>query len=730
MRILIILFFLLPLFSWAEPETIRPNVKTPTSFAIVVDRQSYEHAKSSIEAYRDAIEQDGLATYILIDEWQSPEVIRDLLKELHTNHQMPLEGAVFIGDIPIPMIRDAQFLTSAFKMDQKRPWHQSSIPSDRYYDDFDLQFDFLKQDSLRPLYFYYSLNPHSTMYIESDIYSGRIKPMAREGKDKYTVLNNYLKKVVRLKKQENPLDDLTVARGHGYNSESRDAWAGEQVALKEQIPGLFQSGKYVRFYDYDFNWPAKNSYLSATQRKTADVILFHHHGSDDAQYLNGYPEGSGVNLSIDNIKRYLRSKVLTAYERKKDVEKIKQDFVMSLGVPMIWMDDALDPQVIKQDSLFNASLDIYLNDIHRICPNARFVMFDACFNGSFHLDDCIANAYIFGEGNTIITQGNTVNTIQDKLPNEFLGLLAYGVRIGQWGRHVHYLETHIIGDPTYHFANTEDPSLDMNKTIVIDQKKVSLWHKLLKYPNADVQCMALRKLYENRFNKLPQLLKNTYETSPYGVVRMECMKLLYKMNSPELIDVLKLAVSDSYELVRRFAVQYIGYVGADELIPALAYALLNENLSSRVNYQARDAIGMMNMALLADEIKHQAAENNHWINKDKFIEETLNLVQRGQNSRTEVINTIRSSDSSAKNKRFDINRQRNHPSIGMVDVLIEFALDNSQDIDLRIMTVETLSWYTHSVKRQLIIEACNKIIQANENVHLVNEAVKTVNRLK
>ena len=109
MRILIILFFLLPLFSWAEPETIRPNVKTPTSFAIVVDRQSYEHAKSSIEAYRDAIEQDGLATYILIDEWQSPEVIRDLLKELHTNHQMPLEGAVFIGDIPIPMIRAVSY---------------------------------------------------------------------------------------------------------------------------------------------------------------------------------------------------------------------------------------------------------------------------------------------------------------------------------------------------------------------------------------------------------------------------------------------------------------------------------------------------------------------------------------------------------------------------------------------------------------------------------------------
>ena len=95
--------------------------------------------------------------------------------------------------------------------------------------------------------------------------------------------------------------------------------AGEQLALKEQFPSLFKSGNYIRFYDYDFNWPARIPYMTAVQRETADIVLFHHHGADDTQYLNGYPEGSGVNLSIDNIKRYLRSKVLTAYERKKDV---------------------------------------------------------------------------------------------------------------------------------------------------------------------------------------------------------------------------------------------------------------------------------------------------------------------------------------------------------------------------------------------------------------------------
>ena len=341
MKTLLLFFLFAPLLLWAKPEIIKPKVKTPTSFAIVVDKQSYDRVKSSIEAYRDAIERDGLATYILVDEWENPDAIREILKKLYADKKMPLEGVALVGDVPVPMIRDAQFLTSAFKMDQKRPWQQSSIPSDRYYDDFDLQFDFLKQDSLQPLYFYYSLNPHSAMTIESDIYSGRIKPMAREGKDKYTVLDNYLRKVVRLKAQQNPLNDLTMARGHGYNSESRDAWAGEQLALKEQFPSLFKSGNYIRFYDYDFNWPARIPYMTAVQRETADIVLFHHHGADDTQYLNGYPEGSGVNLSIDNIKRYLRSKVLTAYERKKDVEKTKQDYIKSLGVPSEWLDDAL-----------------------------------------------------------------------------------------------------------------------------------------------------------------------------------------------------------------------------------------------------------------------------------------------------------------------------------------------------------------------------------------------------
>ena len=39
------------------------------------------------QAYRDAIEKDGLATWILIDDWESPAEIRALLKELYEDRR-------------------------------------------------------------------------------------------------------------------------------------------------------------------------------------------------------------------------------------------------------------------------------------------------------------------------------------------------------------------------------------------------------------------------------------------------------------------------------------------------------------------------------------------------------------------------------------------------------------------------------------------------------------------
>jgi|ADGO01.1.fsa_nt_gi hypothetical protein len=185
----------------------KPAIKSATSFAIVIDANSYAQLKQEVTAYKKAVEQQGLGTYIVSHHWSKPEEIRAVLQQLY--HQSPkLEGAVLVGDIPVPMIRDAQHLTSTFKMDQRRNWKASSVPSDRYYDDFDLQFNFLKQDSTQPNLFYYALSPTSPQRIDMDIYTARIKPPVQEGENAVEKLRSYLQKVVNEKKESNPLNDF------------------------------------------------------------------------------------------------------------------------------------------------------------------------------------------------------------------------------------------------------------------------------------------------------------------------------------------------------------------------------------------------------------------------------------------------------------------------------------------------------------------------------------------
>ena len=109
----------------AAPRIVRPGVKSPTTFAIFIDSRSYEAAAAEVDAYRAAVERDGLGTYLLIDEWQNPESVRSEIIRM-TEAQPHLEGVVFVGDIPIAMIRDGQHLTSAFKSSQDRDWNSSS----------------------------------------------------------------------------------------------------------------------------------------------------------------------------------------------------------------------------------------------------------------------------------------------------------------------------------------------------------------------------------------------------------------------------------------------------------------------------------------------------------------------------------------------------------------------------------------------------------------------------
>ena len=704
---------------------IKPTVKTKTTFAIVVDQKSYDEAKAEIDAYRASVENEGLGTYLLIDEWKRPEPIREQLIQLHADKKAPLEGCVFIGDIPVAMVRDAQHLTSAFKMSQDANWQESSVPSDRYYDDFGLKFDYIKQDSVLTAYHYVSLRADGNQYIMPAIYSSRIRPLQVEGMDKYQQIRDYLKKVVAEKQSNNVLDQLTMARGHGYNSEDLGAWSGEQLALREQMPQLFKAGNVVKFYDFESQYPAKPYYLNEIQREGLDIMLFHHHGGPTTQYLNGSENGSDLTLSMENIKRTLRSRIKRLM-RKNDRETAINMCVEEYKVPREWCEEVLEEAYATQDSIYNANMDIFASDIHKLTPHARFVLFDACYNGSFHMEDNMVGAYIFAPGKTIATMGCTVNTIQDKWPDEFLGLMAEGMRIGQFTRFTCFLENHLAGDPTFHFVPNGSLNMNVNEAIVLKEGDVNFWKKQLTSPSADMQAMALRQLEMANYKDIVPLLQNTYFESDKFVVRLEAMRLLV-LNHPESsYGVLQVALNDTYELIRRFATEYCELSCSPEVVTAWAESVLMRGHEKRHSFRVGSAMDAFAHSNAIDELKRLANEWT-WYDRSK-VDAFLERFSTSKESLEKDFAIIVNPESSDKQVRSEISIYRNNPITPAIEPLMTVLKNENRSEALRAAAAETLGWYILHCDKARIVKDLKAYNTSNEKV--MKEVRKTINRLE
>ena len=367
-------------------------------FAIIIDPKSHALAKTEVAAYAHAIEQvNRMKVYTIDDRWGVPDSIRACLYSMYSKGL--IQGAVFIGDIPVPMIRNAQHLTSAFKMSQKLPREKSSVPSDRFYDDFGLKFRFLEKDNSSTL-FYYSLRADGEQHVCSSIFTGRIRPTDAGGTSRYEKLRKFLRKAAAEKLAAGQLRRIFFFTGQGSLNESRVAAMDEKIQYYEHFPWLTRSpGQSIKYIDYSQEKYIKASLMNELQREDLDLSILHHHGDFDTQYLG---------------------------RANKDVP------------------DSIDAQ----------QRDLHLPDFttYRFRPSSRVVIFDACFNGAFQNYDCIANEYIFSDGKTVACMGGTVNVIQDKWYDRLIGLLAYSHTIGEINNYQELLESHIIGDPTFFFA--------------------------------------------------------------------------------------------------------------------------------------------------------------------------------------------------------------------------------------------------------------------------------------
>lgn len=709
----------------------QPGIKSETSFAMVIDSDTYSVVKDEIKAYKEVVEKDGLGTYILVHTWSSPAEIKEQLEKLYRQRTAKLEGAVLIGDIPIPMIRDAQFLTSAFKMNQRLRWDKSSVPSDRYYDDFDLQFDFLHQDTAkgREQYFYYSLNAASNQFIEMDIYSARIKPPVEKGEDAKIKIKEYLQKVVRLRREENPLTDMVVSKGHGYNSNSTNAVSGEALALRSQFPTLFKPGHSVKFINYRNADLIKFNLLSELKRPGVDFAYMTGHGTATLQLLNGYPDASAPQPSMENVGRYIRSKMRAAKERGAGLEEEKERYKQMFGLNDKWFEDTFDAASIEADSLFNEDMDMQIYDVRDAGIQARLVYLNSCLTGSFQLDNYLAGYYPFSQNENLAAVANSVGVLQDLWGGELLGVLQHGVRAGNWLKHVAYLETHVLGDPTFSFSSPKKN--DLNKALVLRTQDKKYWQSLLKEEDADLQALAL--IYLSRI--LPQkeassLLKSYYFNSFYETVRMEAFQLLRNFEDQNYFDVLHAAKGDAYEYIRRRAVYDLADFGGDDFVKDQLEFFVSDPHSERVAYRARWNLRFLNPELARQYVEEIIRNNDRLSHSDSLANKLLRDIDMYSKS-TEKSATILADKSKPEKERIaEITTMRLYRNHALIPSLITIAKDTTESDETRKTALEVMGWFTISVRRADIIAACEAVM--NEEQHsdeIRQEALKTKKRL-
>lgn len=698
-------------------------------FAIVVDPKSYAEAKTEIDEYARAIETlQGMKVYYIVDKWGMPDSIRTALKRLYYQKN-GIEGAVLMGDIPVAMIRDAQHLTTAFKMDQRHDRKESSVPSDRFYDDFDLKFNYIGKDNDAP-YFYYSLAPQSVQQVKSEIFIGRIRPTDVGGTSRYAKLRAYLRKATAEKRSKNTLDQMVYFSGHGYISASMVARMDEKAGLYEHFPWLKNQREGIGYIDHSQQNEVKFLLMNELQRPELDFALLHHHGAPDTQYLNGAPQIESSEQAKALITGYCRNYLRNHVAKGKNKDTVTQVLSKRFDIPSSWLANAFDKDVIRKDSITEANKNLVLQDFatYQYRPNSRVVILDACFNGSFHLDDCIADEYIFNEGNTIACIANSVNVLQDKWSDRYIGLLGLGAYVGNIPRFSGYLESHCIGDPTFAFTPAVKME-DINELLASTNPK--LWQRYLpENVEPDLRSMAMARLAESGQLSSAQLL-NIFRTSTSALVRLQALELLADKRDDNFIEAIKLGVDDSYELVQRFAINFIGKSGDERLVPILIHKSISNNTSERCNFSLMNAMTMYKKDVLMNEFEKQFDNPDvKYINKAEVRAAIAKAINSNAGKWTEYMENIVGSDTPTKRRLSSIRTSRNYCPPYYIPQMMAY-IEASNDADVQVALFESLGWRRYSYMAPTIAafaKACSEDSKYPEKVR--EEALKTYNRLK
>lgn len=714
-------YLLATLFALAATERLIPeNGRFESRFLIVIDSGSFAKASDEVMAYKAVLEEEGLGVVVMIGNWDNPETLREEIRQIYRRKPV-MEGAVFVGDIPVVRLRNFQHATTAFKMNEKEfPIEESSVTSDRFYDDLDLEFRFLSVDEKNPRHFYYTLTERSPQVVESEFYSARMMPPSDMGEDTDELLRRYLRKVVEAHREVNHADRIRFFNGHGYNSDCLTAWHNQQFAIREQFPGAFRTADGNAFYNYRQDPFMKYRLYERLQAPGTDLFVFHEHGAFDTQYINGaYPAPNQLGMNREGATgplEILSASLRNSYrrysgERRDAFEKsVMSDYAL---LPDFFAPERLDSTRVS-DSLLAADINMVLADIATLRPQPRITIFDACYNGSFHQPGYVAGYHIFTDGKTVVTQGNTVNVLQDKWSMELIGMLAEGARIGFWQREIQTLESHLVGDPTYRLLPATvgvvplTRSRMLNRDLALNRHKNGVWKEYLHSDNPNLQSLALKMLSHRPPKGYPEQLLRTLQDSPHYSVRMQALQRILYSDDKHLTEALLLALDDPYELIRRNGARFAGYHGDERLIAPLVESVLFSDESQRVQYAAQGSLPMFSLEKIREEIGRQTAGSN--LTKSDEVAVKMTAYFESQAKRYDrFLGVMQDKTAEPKDRISAIRFLRNYNNHLQVPTLLTLLKDQDDDTEVRVVLAEALGWFRWSVQKEKIVQLLKEV---------------------
>lgn len=695
-------------------------------FAIVIDPKSYSEAQSEIDQYQKTVESRGLKPILVVDNWGVPDSIRAELIRLYNAKENPIEGCVFIGDIPIARTREAQHMTTAFKMDQDGDFDRQeyTVASDRYYDSFDLNWDFIDQDNERPEYFYYRLRGDGAQTLQPTIYSARIMPRSNDLGNKYDKLRRYMKRVNEADSNNQPLDRMLYFSGYGYISESVDARIDEKAEHYDQFPWLKRQQESITYLDHKRDVFVKERLCTELQDPAYDWAIMHHHGSPDIEHLSDIPVGTDCYEAAEWLKEYIAGQAAKGRAKGRSQQQIRASIneAFECTIPIEWIES--EPQYDMEHER-----NLYYSDFATFHPQARMVTLDGCYNGSFHEDESIQEGYLFGEGNgTIVVMGNTVNVLQNKWVMHFMGMMGLGMRAGNMAKYQAYLEAHVFGDPTFAFSLAEDPGFDVNQAIL--NASDSFWKKQLdsKYPA--LQVMAMEKLATSLEN-YSDLIFNKFKTSQSGLVRTAALLELKRYRDDNYVDAMILGINDAHEMCQRLAVIEAGDCGDSRLVEPLVELYCRNVLPARVEYSINGALQIMDSTLVMKAFDEYFPTLTLYSNKDQVYNQKRKALQR---TCTRMVNnveeTVFNPEEDPWDRKMTLRTTRNYNYHILVPRELEY-LQKPDDVELQTIMWEALGWYETSYQAPAIAELAQKVAADDRfDAKVREEALKTYNRVK